>query len=239
MAPVILGRRAVIGPDDRLLVRDTRDYPYRCICSLHATAADGSHWTGTGWLCGPRTLLTAGHCVYVHDRGGWARQIEVIPGRQGGLWPFGSCIATTLWAAEGWAARRDARRDYGAITLSADHAYGEELGWFGYGARPDAALRAAQLTVCGYPDDKPVGTQWQHTHTLAALDDLTLTYTMDTAGGQSGSPVWLEENGKPYGVGIHTYGGVVSNSATRINRNVLADVERWLAAAASGPAQQT
>jgi V8-like Glu-specific endopeptidase len=229
LTPSKLARRVVIGHDDRLEVTDTRDYPYRCICFLYVTDADGGHWTGTGWLCGPRTLLTAGHVVFVHERGGWARQVEVIPGRQGDLWPFGSCLAATLWAAEGWIVRRDARCDYGAITLPADRPYGDELGWFGYGVRPDAALRQAQLTVCGYPEDKPAGTQWRHANTLAALDDQWLTYTMDTAGGQSGAPVWLEEKGMPYGVGIHAYGAGTGNSATRINRAVLADIERWQA----------
>ena len=55
------------------------------------------------------------------------------------------------------------------------------------------------------------------------------SYTMDTAGGQSGAPVWLEEKGMPYGVGIHAYGAGTGNSATRINRAVLADIERWQA----------
>jgi hypothetical protein len=33
----------------------------------------------------------------------------------------------------------------------------------------------------------------------------------------------------PYGVGIHAYGAGTGNSATRINRAVLADIERWQA----------
>lgn len=82
----------VIGDDDRREVTVTKQYPWRCICSLLITAADGSNWIGTGWLVGPRVLLTAGHCVYIHTRGGWAEQIEVIPGRRGTERPFGSIL---------------------------------------------------------------------------------------------------------------------------------------------------
>jgi V8-like Glu-specific endopeptidase len=71
----------VIGRDDRVQITNTTAYPWRTICSLIITARDGSRWIGTGWLVGPRTVITAGHCVYMHKRGGWARSIEVIPGR--------------------------------------------------------------------------------------------------------------------------------------------------------------
>ncbi len=71
----------VIGADDRVRVTNVTAFPWRVICSLQIRAQDGSRWIGTGWLIGRRTLITAGHCVYIHDRGGWATRIEVIPGR--------------------------------------------------------------------------------------------------------------------------------------------------------------
>ena len=59
----------VIGRDDRIRVGATNKNPWRWICSLRITAKDGSRWIGTGWLAGPRTVITAGHVVYMHSRG--------------------------------------------------------------------------------------------------------------------------------------------------------------------------
>src|SRR5207248_9320300 len=69
----------IIGSDDRVLVTNNELYPWRCVCSLLITAQSGTMYLGTGWLVSPRVVLTAGHCVYMSDEGGWASQIEVIP----------------------------------------------------------------------------------------------------------------------------------------------------------------
>ena len=53
-------------------------YPFRSVCLLLVTAADGTRLQGTGWLAGPRTVITAGHLVYLPSSGGWVRQAEVI-----------------------------------------------------------------------------------------------------------------------------------------------------------------
>src|SRR5262249_41793353 len=55
----------VHGEDNRIQVQETNKYPYRINASLLITARDGSQWIGTGWFIGNRTLITAGHCVYI------------------------------------------------------------------------------------------------------------------------------------------------------------------------------
>jgi V8-like Glu-specific endopeptidase len=218
----------VIGEDDRRQVSVTEKYPWRCICSLLIKAADGSNWIGTGWLVGPRILLTAGHCVYIHGRGGWAEQIEVIPGRRGPERPFGSCTATSFWSVRGWADLRRREYDYAAILLPAERRYGEELGWYGFAVRSDDALDGTMVNISGYPGDQPAGTQWFHAKELTDVEDRVLTYTIDTAGGQSGAPVWIKyADGGRYGVGIHTNGHITGNSATRINQAVFDNIKYW------------
>lgn len=218
----------IIGTDDRVQVTANENYPWRSICSLLLTAQDGTNWIGTGWLVSPRLVLTAGHCVYMHDEGGWASQIEVIPGRDGSERPFGSVIARDYRSVRGWTESRDRDYDYGAILLPPERRYGDELGWFGFTARDDDHLEGITLNLSGYPGDKP-GTQWFHSRTVKDVDERQITYEIDTMGGQSGAPVWeYTADGSRYGVAIHTWGTSVSNGATRITREVFDNIVAWV-----------
>jgi len=74
----------VIPPDDRVRIEDTTVYPYSSICKLIIYAPNGYVYVGTGFLVGSADghgyhVLTAGHCVYGPDMGGWAVAIEVVP----------------------------------------------------------------------------------------------------------------------------------------------------------------
>lgn len=217
----------VIGTDDRVQVTNVTAFPWRVICSLRIAAGDGSSWIGTAWLVGPRTLITAGHCVYIHDRGGWASSIEVIPGRNAADRPFGSCVTSSFRSVVGWTQRRLRTHDYGAIILPEDCAFGEQLGYFGIANLGDSALNQLTVNLSGYPGDKPPGTQWFHARRIAGVSPTVLTYDIDTAGGQSGAPVWRLRNGERHVIGIHTNGSPTGNSATRINNAVHDNIVRW------------
>ena len=86
-------REVIIGTDNRVRINPTTSYPWRAICALKITAANGTKWIGTGWLISPRTVITAGHCVYMHDEGGWAKSIEVIPARNDTTNPIAQPVA--------------------------------------------------------------------------------------------------------------------------------------------------
>jgi glutamyl endopeptidase len=219
----------VIGADDRVRIHNTTAYPWRCICSLKITARDGSLWIGTGWLVGPRTVMTAGHCVYMHSRGGWARRIEVIPGRNGSQRPFDSAVATSFRSVTGWTQKKKRSHDYGAIILPASQPYGRRLGYFGYANLSYFSLLNLKVNLAGYPGDKPAGTLWWHARRISWVTARTLVYNIDTAGGQSGSPVWRLRNGKRHVVGIHTNGSTSGNSATRIVKPVFDNIKKWKA----------
>ncbi len=222
-----LVQEVVIGPDDRVQITSTTLYPWRAICSLRITAADDSQWIGTGWLVGARTLITAGHVVYIHSRGGWVKRIEVIPGRNGAQQPYNSCTATAFRSVTGWTQDRKRTHDYGAIILPASCRYGDQLGHFGYGHYGDGTLNQLLVNLSGYPGDKPAGTQWYHARQIKQVSARTLVYDIDTAGGQSGSPVWWYKDGQRYAVGIHTNGHLSGNSATRIVKPVFDNIQQW------------
>ncbi len=75
--------KTVCGKDERVQQSPCTDVPWRWNCSLVITWPNGDRSIGTGWLIGPRTVMTAGHCVYNHEQKAWATQIEVSPGTDG------------------------------------------------------------------------------------------------------------------------------------------------------------
>jgi glutamyl endopeptidase len=223
----IMVPEVVIGTDDRIRVQATNVYPWRAICSLKITAADGRRFIGTGWFVSARTLITAGHCVFMHEAGGWVRSIEVIPGLNDASRPFGSAVATQFRSVTGWTQSKKRESDYGAIILPENARLGDQTGTFGFAIRNDAFLTSAKLNLSGYPGDKGGNQQWFMAQKATSVSQRVITYDIDTMGGQSGAPVWVLQDGKRYAVGVHTNGHSSGNSATRIESNVYARIDEW------------
>ncbi len=234
----------VVGEDDRTRRNDTDQYPWQCICSLLMTdGRTGKQFVGTGWLISPRVVLTAGHCVYLYDRdsfpndtGAWATSIEVSPGRNGNERPFGSVECNVLRSSQRWVNDKNTFYDFGAILLPETNRFGDQLGWFGYAAWDEDVISSNVLNLSGYPADKDAGTQWFHKQNALSVDENEIIYSIDTFGGQSGSPVWIKTaEGHRYGVGIHKAGPRVTgsgrNSAKRINQATFDLITSWVAEA--------
>ena len=222
----------VHGPDNRVQINNTADYPWRVHASLLITAADNSQWIGTGWFIGPHTLITAGHVVHIKNSGvagrdGWVKKIQVMPGRNGGTLPFGSVTSTSFRSVTGWTSSGDQNFDYGAILLPTN--LGNTTGWFGFGVYSDADLVASVGNISGYPGDKPGGTQWYDARKIASVNSRKVFYDIDTFGGQSGSAVYRIVNGQRFGIAIHAYGGATTNSGTRIVTAVFNNMVAWKA----------
>jgi glutamyl endopeptidase len=220
----------VHGPDDRAQVTDTASYPWRAIASLLITARDNSTWIGTGWFVSPRTLITAGHCVFINSpiaaRNGWVNRIDVMAGRNGNSLPFGSVTSTEFWSITGWTEQGNEAFDVGAIILPTP--LGETVGMFGIGVYPDSELQGLLVNVSGYPGDKPTGTHWYDAQKIASVNVRKVHYDIDTAGGQSGAPVFRGVDGNRIGVAVHAYGGNTTNSGTRINEDVYNAMKSWM-----------
>lgn len=215
---------AIVEADDRVQA-NPREYPYTAICSLRIRSSSGKTYMGTGFFISSRILLTAGHCVYIHDDNGWPESIEVIPGRDKNEKPFGSVVADQFMSFDDWIENRDRNFDMGVIILPEDCPFGKKVGWFGCKTFLDEKeYMGKTFNISGYPGEKGGREQWKMSGEGESQGPL-LKYDIDTTGGQSGSPVWIVNDNKYYVIGVHTMGNSsLGNFATRIDRDFMRDI---------------
>lgn len=217
----------VIADDDREAVKNVLENPWKKIAALRITAQSGEVYAGTAWFISKTVLATAGHCVFLHDDGGWPQQIEVIPALDGTTRFFKSFTAKKFESSDGWVKQRNSDYDYGVIILEEEA--DERIGWFSFGAANDEVIRNTIANISGYPVDRDRGTkQYYHARKISRASFRRLVYDIDTYGGQSGSPVWMNfgENDR-VAVGIHTNGNSNSNYGTRITDEVAKNLRNW------------
>jgi V8-like Glu-specific endopeptidase len=160
----------VIPPKDtRVLVSKTTDAPFRYICNLeYDLPGFGRRSICTGTLIGPRTVLTAGHCLAKLE----AKRLRVIPGRNGTLEPLPATQAVRCILASGFSG--SSATDYGIIHLA--DPIGEKVGYWtlkthrhpgdpvgtsilSSGSLPLPAGKI-KVNLSGYPADMPSGRQY-------------------------------------------------------------------------------
>ncbi len=221
---------AVIGNDDRVRVVDNlmRANPWRQICALRIRSKTGKQYVGTGWFIAPHIVATAGHCVFLQNEGGWPDSIDIFPAKAGASEPF-RITSKRFRAVDGWVKDHSRDFDYGAIVLD-NTEIGKRLGNFGVRFVDDAGLKDIDAKISGYPADRNRAEfQYFHERPLKSTTAARLNYDIDTFGGQSGSPIWIDvgQDGL-VAVGVHTTGGLTSNSGTRINVDVLTNLISWI-----------
>lgn len=228
----------IIGNDDRVRVEATTSFPWRAIANLAIDFEKGS-FSCTGFFIGPRTVVTAGHCLYSKTFGGKAKTVRIMPGRNGLTpLPFGSetVSESSIFVSNNYMLSEDSNFDYGAIILP-DSTLGDKVGtFFTYGYYSDSFLSTLNIVnVAGYPGDKPIAAElWLDGGPLMHAGTNLISYRVDTAGGESGSPVWFFDGAWKV-VGIHTLGYSSSNCysgfncGVRITDAVASDLQNWLA----------
>lgn len=211
--------------DDRLIVPDTTMPPWRCICRIETIMTDGTSAFGTGWFAAANIVVTAGHCLYDTD-GREPSLIYVTPGLDGYDAPYNSQESQTVRVPLRWVKHKDDRYDFGIIVLP-NKQMGNQTGWFGYAAAKDSHLSNMYIMSAGYPEDYNNDTQLSCTGRIKSMDRYYLGHNIDTARGQSGSPLFHKhKSGARTVIGIHTESKGSLNSAVRITSFVFDEISR-------------
>jgi V8-like Glu-specific endopeptidase len=235
----------ILGSDGRVRITNTSENPYRKVVKLSVhfrTDPKDRRYGCTGSLVANKYVLTAGHCVYDRDKGGYIDSAEVVPGLNGTYKPYGSAYMTKPRASSGWINERDNNYDYALITL--DRKIGDTVGWFQMASLNEDMLKASVVRTAGYPGDKGSGTllatqMWYDDNLgVASVSSTLLKYDMDTYDGQSGSPVYVfiyrNYYSYPTAVAVHsgTCGWYVvgkKNCGARLNSERLKLLASWIA----------
>jgi len=228
----ILEKHLVDNTDARFRVTTTQDNYWRRI------AFYGGPFTCTGFMIGPRTALTAAHCVWDRSANTWIHGNTVFnPGNDynnagpwSQVWNEGDYYPTI---AQAWIDVGGVEWDLAIINFNND--VGNGSGWWGIDTAP--SLNNSWIGNGGYPGGPPNGlwgsmyASWEY-HTSSAqrvsLSSNIVRFANDTTGGHSGGPVFNWNTDRVFGI-FTNHGTSASewNWGCRINSSWLSMIDSW------------
>lgn len=203
--------KSVIGSDVRTRVNNTTKVPYRWTAYLEATWKDGSVTTGTAFMVGINSAVTAAHNVYNTNKGGYAKKVLFWPGRNENATPYSGSHVKKIYVPKIY--KSENQTAYDCAVLKTQNALGKTTGYFGIRKQ---AKDYGRIVVCipGYPAEYSKQ-MWKAKGSIAGSSQNLFSYKLSTSAGQSGSPITRVYYGQWYALGVHTTGAESVNIGTR------------------------
>jgi V8-like Glu-specific endopeptidase len=211
----------------RRQITQTTEWPYRIHGNL-TMYEGGITYGGSGVLIGPHHMLTAGHNVYSVKRKKWKDNISVRLGLHESYSPFEERKVIKAYTFRQWVNNGDTCYDMALLLL--DDSIGHKIGWSGLLCLDDEGISRETVTITGYPGDYGFTKMMTMSDKVKTVQPEEFYYEINTAGGQSGSGIWINKCGSPYVLGVHTRGGTkeVGNSGARLSTYKFKKIIGWM-----------
>jgi glutamyl endopeptidase len=181
----------VIGNDDRFQIHDTTATPWATVVKIEGQFSSTKYFACTGWMLGPSTVITAGHCIYDFlELGVFSYNVKISPAYNSEAlipYPFGSCLGLQGWVLTPWLYGGDLGYDYGVYKLGCR--VGILTGNLGFKEISGDGV-GLPVELSGYPGSKGGTTMWASRGSITSSDGNSFFFDNDTSAGQSGAPVW-------------------------------------------------
>lgn len=213
--------RVVIGDDERKKVDDTTIAPYKGIGYLYCekpSSTSGSRGSCSAFAS--NAAITAAHVVWDSNCDEYAENIQITFARNGASKPYGTITTqpTEIIIPEQYKNTQSTNYDYAILVYNTTISNYR----FGFTSSASATSNGTKVTVTGYPKDTSTATggtsnsyfQWKASDSIKASTTYTISYEIDTTGGQSRAPVYNASNQI---VGIHHGGNSTANTARKID----------------------
>jgi Trypsin-like peptidase domain len=223
-------------------VTETREFPLRFVCRVHARTKERGNSIGTGFLIHPRIVLTCAHVVFPPQARSKTVSVTVTPGQNGDATPLGGPLRAKAWlSAPDWNKSAPCEHDFALILLPQP----SEVGAWPINSVAADDVMQVDVHHAGYPACqvgdaakqmvRGVGqilgaVQYSGTCSLRTVNisgtmvpigatTRTVAHNIPTCPSQSGGPLWIVDvcTRKPVAVAIHQ--GRIANG--RLGRAII------------------
>lgn len=173
------------------------------------TKSSYSIW-GSGVLVADDIVITSAHVVYTPEYKTLNTDFKVIPATSNGSMPYGTRSVSQVVVNPEYLSALSLANDFAVLKLTSP--LGKSAGYLKVSTQVSEGEFAQ---IAGYPQDR-MGYMVHAADKIISVSDTKLQYTIDTIGGQSGSPI-LNANNEV--IGIHNGAYPDSNAGARITNS--------------------